>query len=92
MAQPSMEVQCARYRHALKYESFASVVPARRPEVKYHVGLHRAKAAVGYVEYESVRGGEIYEMTADGWSLLYRVESGTPAEELPWRSRAHVSE
>ncbi|MEV6684419.1 hypothetical protein AB0N28_03585 [Streptomyces sp. NPDC051130] len=87
MPQADMEAQCARYRDALKYESFASIIPARRPEVKYHVGLHRAKAAVGYVEYESVRGGEIYERTTNGWSLLYRVESGTPAEELPWKGR-----
>ncbi|MCY0926258.1 hypothetical protein OTB20_08565 [Streptomyces sp. H27-H1] len=87
MARPSMEAQCARYRDALRYESFASIIPARRPEVKYHVGLHRAKLAVGYVEYERVRGGEIYEMTADGWSLLYRVEYGTPTDELPWKER-----
>ncbi|MFJ6720527.1 hypothetical protein [Streptomyces sp. NPDC091259] len=83
-----MEAQCARYRDALKYDAFASIVPSRRPEVKYHAGLGRAKLAVAYANWGAARGGEIYEMTADGWSLLYRVESGTPTEELPWKERA----
>nr|WSW58460.1 hypothetical protein OG513_07630 [Streptomyces sp. NBC_00998] len=81
-----MEAQCARYRAALTFEPYASIVPSRRPEVKYHAGLGRAKSAVGYHVWGGARGGEIYERTADGWSLLYRVESGTPMEELPWRA------
>lgn len=85
MPQPNMETQCARYRAGLKSDPFASIIPGRRPEVKYHAGLGRAKNAVAYQEFEGARGGEIYERTADGWSLLFRVESGTPAEELPWK-------
>lgn len=82
----SMEAQCAPYRTRLRAEPFASIVPDRRPEVKYHAGLGLAKLAVGYLTWgRTVRGGEIYERTADGWSLLFRVESGTPADELPWR-------
>lgn len=86
MERPNMEAQCARYRAGLKSDPFASIVPSRRPEVKYHAGLGRAKLAVSYPEFEGARGGEIYERTADGWALLYRVESGTSAEELPWRT------
>ncbi|MFF3140423.1 hypothetical protein ACFVRU_01490 [Streptomyces sp. NPDC057927] len=63
--------------------------------MKYHAGLGRAKSAVAYSvghynettrRYEQTpRGGEIYKRTADGWELLYRVEKGTPTEELPWK-------
>lgn len=81
----SMEAQCAPYRSRLKAEPFATIIPDRRPEVKYHAGIGLAKLAVGYEQYGGVRGGEIYERTADGWSLLFRVEAGTPASELPWR-------
>lgn len=81
-----MEAQCAPYRSRLKAEPFATIIPDRRPEVKYHAGLGVAKLAVAYQTWgRTVRGGEIYERTADGWSLLYRVEAGTPANELPWR-------
>ncbi|MEU1200155.1 hypothetical protein ABZ446_28570 [Streptomyces sp. NPDC005813] len=84
-----MEARCAQYRNKLKPDPFATIVPSRRPEVKYHSGLGRAKAAVshagGWSMGGNARGGEIYERTADGWSLLFRVEAGTPAVELPWR-------
>ncbi|MEW1551396.1 hypothetical protein [Streptomyces tsukubensis] len=93
-----MESQCAPYRAGLKSEPYASVVPDRRPEVKYHAGLGRAKNAVAYSNdhYDTstgdvvsvVRGGEIYERGADGWELLYRVEHGTRPEDLPWRGEA----
>jgi hypothetical protein len=90
-----MAERCAAYRSKLKPEPYATIVPSRRPEVKYHAGLGRAKSAVaysnGYWDEEqrrtvyAARGGEIYERTADGWELLYRVERGTPDDELPWR-------
>jgi hypothetical protein len=83
-----MESQCARYRACLKADPYASIVPGRVPAVKYHPGLGRAKSAVGYGVWGGARGGEIYERTADGWALLYRVESGTPADELPWKESA----
>ncbi|MFF1625606.1 hypothetical protein [Streptomyces sp. NPDC058272] len=82
----SMEAQCAEHRGKLRYEPFATIIPDRRPAVKYHPGLGRAKSAVGWSGgWSGVRGGEIYEHTADGWALLFRVEAGTPADELPWR-------
>ncbi|WP_405927873.1 hypothetical protein OG554_03490 [Streptomyces griseus] len=81
----SMDDQCAPYRTKLKAEPFASIVPDRRPEVKYHAGIGLAKLAVGYNTWGGARGGEIYGRTADGWELLYRVESGTQLEDLPWR-------
>ncbi|MFB7823834.1 hypothetical protein [Streptomyces hydrogenans] len=92
-----MATQCAPFRRKLQFEPYASIVPDRRPEVRYHPGLGRAKSAVGLTNgltrdasgrmVSPVRGGEIYEHTADGWKLLYRVEAGSPAEELPWRVR-----
>ncbi|MFF1684468.1 MULTISPECIES: hypothetical protein [unclassified Streptomyces] len=81
----SMESRCAPYRARLKAAPFATVIPDRRPEVKYHAGVGLAKLAVGYQSWGGARGGEIYERTADGWTLLYRVESGTPADGLPWK-------
>jgi hypothetical protein len=81
----STEAQCAPYRSRLKAKPFATIIPGRRPEVKYHAGLGVAKLAVAYQTRTGARGGEIYERTADGWSLLFRVEAGTPADELPWR-------
>lgn len=80
-----MEAQCAGYRSKLNPAPFATIVPSRRPEVKYHAGMGRAKSAVSYAVWGGARGGEIYERTADGWALLYRVESGTPTDELPWK-------
>ncbi|MER6485698.1 hypothetical protein ABT264_19345 [Streptomyces virginiae] len=86
--QSEMDTQCARYRAGLKSAPYASIVPDRRPALKYHAGIGLAKLAVGYANWGGARGGEIYERTADGWSLLYRVESGTPMGELPWRAEA----
>ncbi|MFJ6237978.1 hypothetical protein ACIQH0_28310 [Streptomyces griseus] len=80
----SMEDQCAPYRAKLKAEPFASIVPNRRPEVKLHAGVGLAKLAVGYSTGSGARGGEIYGRTADGWELLYCVESGTQFADLPW--------
>ncbi|MGI5404168.1 hypothetical protein ACQEVG_32900 [Streptomyces sp. CA-135486] len=90
-----MDERCAPYRAKLNPAPFATIVPSRTPEVKYHAGLGRAKAAVGYSNgywdeearrtVYAARGGEIYERTSDGWELLYRVERGTPDDELPWR-------
>ncbi|MFE6493375.1 hypothetical protein [Streptomyces sp. NPDC057748] len=80
----SMEEECADYRSKLKADPYASIVPGRRPPVKCHAGVGLAKLAVGYEEFEGARGGEIYERAADGWRLLYRVESGTPTADLPW--------
>ncbi|HLL34178.1 MAG TPA: hypothetical protein VK545_09865 [Streptomyces sp.] len=81
----NMEAQCAPHVAKLKAEPFATIIPDRRPPVKCHAGVGLAKLAVAYQTWGGARGGEIYERTADGWSLLYRVEAGTPAEELPWR-------
>jgi hypothetical protein len=81
-----MESECAPHRGKLRSEPFATIIPDRRPAVKYHAGLGRAKSAVGWVgEWSGARGGEIYEHTADGWQLLFRVEAGTPSSELPWK-------
>ncbi|MFF3312508.1 hypothetical protein [Streptomyces sp. NPDC002952] len=82
----TMQEACAPHIAKLKAEAFATIVPDRRPPVKCHAGIGLAKLAVGYLTWgRTVRGGEIYKRTADGWELLYRVESGTPASELPWR-------
>ncbi|WP_458085777.1 hypothetical protein [Streptomyces malaysiensis] len=90
----SMAEQCEKYRGRLTIESFATIVPGRCPVVKLHKGLHLAKRAVGdaavYLpdqigrSHYGARGGEIYQYTADGWTLLYRVEHGALVEELPW--------
>jgi hypothetical protein len=80
-----MEAQCAPHLPKLKTEAFATIVPDRSPPVKCHAGIGLAKLAVAYASWGGARGGEIYERTADGWSLLFRVEAGTPADELPWR-------
>jgi hypothetical protein len=91
-----MERRCAAYRNRLKGEPFASIVPARSPELKYHGSLGRAKTAVAYNEriydpvnrrtFDGARGGEIYRRTSDGWELAYRVEKGTPTSALPWKA------
>lgn len=85
---PDMNALCAGHRSALRAEPFASIVPDRRPVVRYHAGLGRAKSAVAYVEWDGapVRGGEIYWRDADGWTLLFRVEYGTQPDDLPWRT------
>ncbi|MEU3285618.1 hypothetical protein [Streptomyces longwoodensis] len=83
-----MEARCAMYRDKLKPDPFATIVPGRSPEVKYHSGLGRAKAAVTHAGGwgpGDARGGEIYKRAGDGWELLYRVEAGTPTAQLPWR-------
>ncbi|MET9729321.1 hypothetical protein ABZZ79_01260 [Streptomyces sp. NPDC006458] len=97
MTESPMERRCAAYRDKLKGEPYASIVPSRAPELKYHGNIGRAKQAVTYSEWiynaetrrssRSVRGGEIYRRTADGWELLHRVEQGTPESELPWKQQ-----
>jgi hypothetical protein len=96
MATQPMSERCAPYRSKLNPAPYATIIPSRTPEVKYHAGLGRAKSAVSYSEgywdaearrrVEVARGGEVYERTADGWQLLYCVERGTPDEELPWKA------
>jgi hypothetical protein len=82
-----METACAAHRSKLRTEPYATIVPDRRPPVKCHSGIGLAKLAVGDATWgRTVRGGEIYERTADGWELLYRVEAGTLASQLPWRA------
>ncbi|MFD5504627.1 hypothetical protein ACFWJS_33790 [Streptomyces sp. NPDC127061] len=95
MTTQPMSDRCAPYRSKLNPAPFATIVPSRTPEVKYHAGLGRAKLAVAYSggywdakarrTVNAARGGEIYERTADGWALLYCVERGTPENELPWK-------
>ncbi|MGW6597881.1 hypothetical protein [Streptomyces sp. NPDC055036] len=90
-----MENRCKPYREKLKGEPYASVVPSRTPEVKYHGSIARAKSAVGYRQgwwdketdrYQyGTRGGEIYKRTTEDWELVHRVEKGTPFSELPWK-------
>ncbi|MFF9525401.1 hypothetical protein ACF1DV_25980 [Streptomyces achromogenes] len=82
-----MEAQCAPLLKKLKSEPFATIIPDRRPAVKLHAHIGLAKLAVAWTDsvYSGARGGEIYECTADGWSLLFRVEAGTPTDQLPWR-------
>jgi hypothetical protein len=94
----AMEEQCAPYLAKLHPEPYATIVPDRSPEVKFHAGLGRAKSAVAYREQyvcgddllrqRVARGGEIYELSETGWRLLYRVESGTATADLPWRTAA----
>lgn len=93
----AMEDRCAPYLAKLRSEPYASIVPARTPAVKYHAGLNRAKSAVAYSvsvrddsrrygwRHHCARGGEIYTLGPDGWELVYRVEHGTPSDELPWK-------
>lgn len=81
-----MEAQCAPHLSKLRSQPFATIVPDRRPPVKCHAHIGLAKLAVGHGGFHnSARGGEIYELTADGWRLLYRVESGTSTDALPWK-------
>lgn len=81
-----MEAACAMYLRVLRAEPYASIIPDRRPAVKCHSNIGLAKLAVGYATWgRTVRGGEIYRRTDDGWELVFRVESGTPTSELPWR-------
>lgn len=81
-----MEALCAEHRSKLRSQPFATIVPDRRPPVKCHAHIGLAKLAVGHGGFHnSARGGEIYELTADGWKLKYRVESGTPTDALPWK-------
>lgn len=82
----AMEAACAMYLRKLTAKPpYASIIPDRRPVVKCHSNIGLAKLAVGYSAWGGVRGGEIYRRTDDGWELVFRVESGTPASELPWR-------
>ncbi|MFB7136068.1 hypothetical protein ACFCZY_31280 [Streptomyces sp. NPDC056237] len=90
-----MSERCAPYRSKLNPAPYATIVPSRRPEVKYDAGLGGAKSAVAYSNgcwdaetrrtVNAARGGEIYERTADGWELMHWVERGTPESELPWK-------
>jgi hypothetical protein len=81
-----MEEQCAKHRSKLRSQPFATIVPDRKPPVKCHAHIGLAKLAVGHGGFSnSARGGEIYEMTASGWRLMYRVESGTSTDALPWK-------
>lgn len=80
-----MEAACAPHLPKLNPAPFATIIPDRRPPVKLHSGVGLAKLAVGYAGRGRARGGEIYKRTVDGWELLYRVESGTPLNELPWK-------
>jgi hypothetical protein len=82
-----MEQQCAEHHHKLKAEPFATIIPDRKPAVKCHAHIGLAKLAIGWDGgFSGARGGELYELTDEGWKLRYRVESGTPADELPWRA------
>lgn len=89
--QTPMEAACAPYMRTLEASTYASVVPDRKPVVKFHQRPAGAKAAVALsmsfylLRRRGARGGEIYERTANGWSLLYRVEEGTASADLPWR-------
>jgi hypothetical protein len=84
-----MEDQCARYRDRLvKPETppFATIIPTRHPgPVKVHRTLGQARSAVGYGNGRFARGGEIYRLEGDEWTLIERVERGTPVRDLPWR-------
>ncbi|MFD9442121.1 hypothetical protein [Streptomyces sp. NPDC060001] len=81
----AMQDDCAPHHKKLKVEAYATIIPDRRPPVKCHAGIGLAKLAVAYQSWGGARGGEIYRRTEAGWELLYRVESGTPSSELPWK-------
>jgi hypothetical protein len=84
-----MEEQCAPYLAKLNPEPYATIVPDRKPVVKFHAGLGLAKHAVSYQTWGGARGGEIYSLGVDGWrQLLYRVEAGTATADLPWNTAA----
>jgi hypothetical protein len=80
-----MEAQCAPHRDKLNAAPFATIIPDRRPPVKYHAGIGLAKLAVAYETWGGARGGEIYKRTDGGWELLFRVEAGTSSDALPWK-------
>lgn len=66
---------------------FATIIPDRRPTVRYHVSLVQAKKAIAYkVGIHTARGGELYEWYNDRWILRYRVEPQTPLVEMPWNT------
>lgn len=98
MADVGMSERCAPYRNQLGGLPFASIIPSRTPAFKLHRDIGRAKSAAAYSGghwdsasgryYSGARGGEIYERTERGWELRYRVERGTPTDELPWRKSA----
>ncbi|MFI5802943.1 hypothetical protein [Streptomyces sp. NPDC051561] len=93
-----MEARCDGFRRMLQAEVFASIVPGRSPEIRYHESLLGAQAGVGWERpphvrwdghefahtYQGVRGGEIYWRLGDEWQLIFRVEEGSHALDLPW--------
>jgi hypothetical protein len=83
-----MQEACTPHHSKLKVEAFATIIPGRRPPVKCHAGIGLAKLAIGYSDWGGVRGGEIYKRTENGWELLFRVESGTPAAGLSTTARS----
>lgn len=77
--------------------AYATIIPARttKPVVSLHNSLGHAKNAVqaqGF-GYQSGRGyrvheAEVYCLDYDGsWKLMWRIEEGTFADELPWAKR-----
>ncbi|MFC7979533.1 hypothetical protein ACFUT3_30410 [Streptomyces cinereoruber] len=82
-----MQERCAPWRGLLKPQAYASIVPGRAPELKFHGNIGRAKSAVAYRTWgRAARGGEIHRLVGDAWELVYRVEEGTPLDALPWKT------
>jgi hypothetical protein len=86
-----MEARCKHYREKLvepKTPTYATIIPDRYQQpVKLHMCIGQAKAAIAYTYWSGARGGELYQKTAEGWELLYRVERGTATADLPWKSK-----
>jgi hypothetical protein len=90
-----MEERCREYAAKLDIEPYLSIVPDRYPAVKVHRTEAHAKRALSEAKHvydwdadeyrRGARGGEIYERVQLGWLLLWRVESMTPADQLPWK-------
>lgn len=65
---------------------YKTVVPARWPESKLHEKLGAAKGALTYSNW-GTRGGQLYELRAGQWNLLFDVPRGTPLEDMPWKKK-----
>ena len=57
---------------------YASHIPGRSPALKIHASKALAMSAVNYQLYSSKpRGGNVYELGEDGWSLVASVPSSS---------------
>lgn len=69
--------------------AFLTEIPDRKPKFKIHTSLSLAKSAVGWPvgREQNARGGKVYEIKDNEWSLVYDVAKGTKPEDLPWKRK-----